>query len=309
MRDTLERWAAERGYHVAWGLPAVLAVAREDVLARRRAGELDAGFFAANLAEFEPQGAPLGWAAAVVVVVMPRPAHQIAFTVAGRQVDVVFPPTYVRYRPLFDEVRDDLRAHGLPGARVERVDVPLKSLAVRLGLVRYGRTNVTYDPDFGSYLQLFGYVTDAPLPIPPDWQPRAPELMPECAECSACLASCPTGAIERERVLLRGERCLVAVNENPGEWPEWVPATAHNAIVGCLSCQRACPANPKLPVERTGIVFSADETEALLQGRAGSGGPITDGIRAKLDRLGRVHEEPVLGRNLVALLEARALTA
>ncbi len=309
MGDTLERWAAERGYHVGWGPPSVLAVAREDVLSRRRSGELDSDFFAANLAEFESHRQPWDGARAVVVVVMPRPAHQVAFTVGGREVDVVFPPTYVRYRQLFEEVGDDLRAHGLPGARVERVDVPLKSLAMRLGLVRYGRTNVTYDPDFGSYLQLFGYVTDAPLPVAPDWRPRPPELLAECEDCSVCLASCPTGAIVPERVLFRGERCLVAVNENPGEFPAWVPASAHNAIVGCLRCQRPCPANPELPVERTGVVFTAQETEELLGGCAGGDGPIWDVIRAKLDRLGRVHEEPVLGRNLAALLGARAPAA
>ncbi len=305
MVEGLERWAAERGYRVGWGPPSVVATAREDVLSRKRSGELEGAFYAANLAELESCGPAWEGAAAVVVVVVPRPAHRVAFTVAGREVGAVFPPTYVRHRPMSDDVRDDLRTHGLPGARVERVEAPLKSLAARLGLVRYGRTNVTYAPEIGSYIQLFGYLTDAALPIAPGWRPRAPELLPECAECSVCLASCPTGAIAPDRVLLHGERCLVAVNEREGEWPDWVPRAAHNAIVGCLLCQRPCPANPELPVEETGIVFSAQETEALLAGRTDRDGPARDGIRAKLDRLGRMREEAVLGRNLRALLEAR----
>ena len=306
MDATLIRWATERGYRVGWGLPSALAVAREDVLSRRRSGELNPAFFDANLASFDSFETPWEGPATVVVVVMPRPAHLVTFTVDGRQVETLFPPTYVRYSPLFEEVRQDLQRHGLPGARVERLKVPLKSLAARLGLVRYGRTNVTYAPGFGSYLQLFGYLTDAALPLPEDWQPREPELLPECEGCSVCLAACPTGAIGEDRVLLRGERCLVAVNERVGEWPAWIPPSAHNCIIGCLLCQRPCPANPELPVERTGVVFTAEETEALLGDGGAREGPAWDGVNGKLERLGLPYEEQrVLGRNLRALLEAR----
>jgi epoxyqueuosine reductase len=305
MEGTLKRWAAERGYHVGWGLPSAIAAAREDVLSRRRSGELDAAFFQANLASFESFETPWDGPAMVVVVVMPRPAHTVAFTVGGRQVETLFPPTYVRYQPLFEEVRLDLQEHGLPGARVERLKVPLKSLAARLGLVRYGRDNVTYAPGFGSYLQLFGYLTDAALPLSEDWRPGEPELLPECEGCSVCLAACPTGAIGEDRVLLHGERCLVAVNERVGEWPAWIPPSAHNCIIGCLLCQRPCPANPELPVETTDVVFTAEETEALLCAGGPHEGPARDSVRAKVERLGLSHEEQqVLGRNLRALLDA-----
>jgi hypothetical protein len=83
-----------------------------------------------------------------------------------------------------------------------------------------------------------------------------------------------------------------------------MPPSAHNCIIGCLLCQRACPANPKLPVERTGVVFTAEETEALLGDGGVHEGPAREGIKAKLERLGQPYQEPVLGRNLRALLEA-----
>ncbi len=306
MVETLKRWAGERGYHVGWGRPSAIAAAREDVLSRRRSGELDAGFYEANLTTFDSFEAPWEGPATVVIVVMPRPAHVVAFTVDGRQAEAIFPPTYVRYQPLFEEVRQDLQERGLPGARVERLNVPLKSLAARLGLVRFGRTNVTYDPEFGSYLQLFGYLTDAQLPLPEDWRPSEPELLPECEGCQVCLATCPTGAIGGDRVLLHGERCLTVVNENPGEWPGWVPPSAHDCIIGCLHCQRACPANPELPITKTGVVFTTEETEALLHDGGVHEGPAWDGIKAKLERLGQPYQEPVIGRNLRALLQARA---
>jgi epoxyqueuosine reductase len=306
VQETLTRWAAERGYHIGWGPPSALAAAREDVLSRRRSGELDPGFFEANLAGFSSFEAPWEGPATVVVVVMPRPAHTVAFTVDGQEVETVLPPTYVRYKPLFEEVRLDLQAHGLPGARVDYLFVPLKSLAARLGLVRFGRTNVTYEAKFGSYLQLFGYLTDAALPLPAGWQPREPELLPECEGCSVCLAACPTGAIGEDRVLLHCERCLTVVNENPGEWPGWIPPLAHNCIIGCLLCQRPCPANPELPLERTGVVFTAEETEALLKDRDLHEGQAWQGIKAKLERLGLSYQEQqMIGRNLRALLKAR----
>ncbi len=306
MVETLKRWARERGYLIGWGRLAAVAAALEDVSRRQRSGELDPGFYEANLAAFKaPDAATWDRDASVVVVVMPRPAHTVSFTVDGAKIETVFPPTYARYDPLFEEVRLDLQKDGLPGARVERLRVPLKNLAARLGLVRYGRTNVTYAPGFGSYIQLFGYLTDAELPLPSDWRPREPELMPECEGCSVCLAACPTGAIREDRVLLHGERCLTDVNERPGPWPSWLAGSAHNCIIGCLECQRACPANPDLRVESAGLVFTAEETKALLDDGGVHEGAAWDGIRAKLERLGRSYDEPVLGRNLRAWLETR----
>jgi epoxyqueuosine reductase len=199
-------------------------------------------------------------------------------------------------------VAQDLQANALPqGSRIERVSAPLKSLAARLGLVRYGRNNLTYCPGFGSYLQLFGYVTDAPLPIPQGWQPSEPALLPTCESCTACRDACPTGAIGEDRVLLRAERCLTSVNENPGPWPAWLPRRALR-LVGCLSCQTVCPENAGLTVTESGVTFSPEETEAILADQADRVGSVREAIRAKLDRLGPLNEEAVLGRNLRALI-------
>ena len=68
----------------------------------------------------------------------------------------------------------------------------------------------------------------------------------------------------KDRVLLHAERCLTYINENPGPWPTFVPTRAHHCLLGCLLCQRSCPANSKLPIESTGVAFSREETEALL---------------------------------------------
>jgi hypothetical protein len=60
-------------------------------------------------------------------------------------------------------------------------------------------------------------------------------------------------------------------------------------------------------VETTGVVFTAEETEALLGDGGAHEGPAQGGVRAKLERLGLPYEEQqVLGRNLRALVQARA---
>jgi epoxyqueuosine reductase len=304
MVHALLRWAESRGYLVAWGPLTLVQSVRADLEQRRDAGEIEATFARDNLSfnSLPPPRATSEWR--LLMVVMSRPAHLLAFIVDGRPVEAILPPTYVRYRPTFEDVRLDLVAHALTASRVEQVDAPLKALASRLGLIRYGRNNLAYAPLIGSYLQLFGYATDADLPVDPAWRPREPCLLEECESCGMCETLCPTSAIAPERVLLHAERCLTLANETAGDWPAWAPASAHHCLLGCLMCQRSCPANPELPVENTGVTFDEEESATLLAGGERLG-RVWDAIRAKLETLGQPYQEAVIGRNLRALLEAR----
>jgi epoxyqueuosine reductase len=307
MNESLQRWAETRGYRVAFGSLEIVSRARADIIARRESGELEEGFFAAELAEVADGG--IGEAeGSVVVVARPSPALRVEFEAPGGRIDALLPPTYARYRASFEEVRQDIAANALPGAAVEHVVAPLKAVATRLGLARYGRNNVTYVDGFGSYLQLFGFVTDAPLADEIPESGFEPELLDECDGCTACSAACPTKAIAEDRVLLRAQRCITFANENPGPWPDWIPARSHNCILGCLLCQRACPANPRLPVESSGLVFSARETRALLDDHDASAGREANGIRVKLAWIGQPFSEPLLGRNLRALVTKRGVS-
>lgn len=298
MIETLQRWAADRGYRVAWGPTGVLAEARTALATCHARGELDERFWDEELAALaDPASVPGG--GSVVVVAIPAPAFSIAFERPGGRLAAVVPPTYVRYRARFEDVRRDLAGFGLPGARVEHLDGPLKPVATRLGLVRYGRNNLTYAEGLGSYVQLCGFWSNAELPARPLLSPR---LLDECATCGICAALCPTGAIADERMLLHAERCLTRANECPGEWPRWAGDGPHDCLIGCLACQRACPANPELPVEDSGLVFSEDETAALLAARPESTLPGEAGVARKLAWLGLSAQPDVLGRNLRGLL-------
>jgi epoxyqueuosine reductase len=300
MVEKLQQWAAQRGYRVAWGSRKVVESVRKEIADRRANLELNGRFFEGELTALIGEGRDDA-GRTVVVVAKPRPAHTVGFDFEGEVFDALLPPTYFRYRAVFEDVRVDLEANGLPGARVGHLVAPLKAIAGRLGLVSYGRNNISYAPGLGSYFQLCGYLTDADLPVLEEAERVVKPLLPECEGCSACLSMCPTGAITEERMLLRAERCLTFANENPGDWPEWVDPRVHNCLLGCLECQRVCPANPELPIEHTGLRFSANETRLLLSDDAVVHGNVETGIRAKLAWLGQTYSVPVLGRNLRAL--------
>jgi len=307
MNEQLERWACERGYRVSWGPAAVVSEARREIVERRANGEFEASFFHDELEGLASEDADPR-RKTVVMVAKPVPAHRIYFRLHGRRIETLLPPTYVRYRATFEDVRQDLERNGLAGAHVEHLDWPVKAVAARVGLVRYGRNNVTYAPGLGSYVQLCGFLTDAPLPVS-GHGPYPPALLDECAHCGACASACPTGAIDEDRVLLRGERCLTHLNENPGSWPQWLPASAHHCLMGCLACQQACPVNGELDVVDSGLEFSEEETRVLMEGLPESRGSAECGIRFKLAWLGQPYAEPVLGRNLKILLDAQARVA
>lgn len=307
-RTNLLRWARGRGCRVGWGPLGVVDAALSDVGSRGISRAVAAYAGEAISSEDSASLAARGLAS-VVVVVLPRPAHSVLFDRDEGAVEAIVPPTYVGYRDLFEEVRRDLQDDGLPGARVETLAAPLKQVASRLGLVSYGRNNVTYAPGFGSWFQLLGYLTDARLPVPEEWQPAEPALLERCRTCRACLKSCPTAAISEDRFLLHADRCLTFANELPGPWPDFVDPRAHHALLGCLLCQRRCPENPELPLETTGITFAREETAALLAEPEDRDGPAWTGIRAKLGLLGQPHSEDVLGRNLRALVAVREAPA
>ena len=241
------------------------------------------------------------------MVAVPRPAHRVIFTLDEGPLETVLPPTYVAYDQLPARLLHELM-DSLPGesARVALLRAPLKLLAARLGLVKYGLNNLTYVQGLGSYHQLVGFVTDTDLrgapPVPHD----GPELMAECHDCGLCREACPTGAIPEGRFLLRAERCLTFHGETFGPWPPWLLPSVHHCLIGCLKCQLVCPENRGLlRLESAEVSFGAEETRAILEEGSDRTGPAWDSIRNKLEVLNIQDDEPVIGRNLRALIEAR----
>lgn len=309
MFRAIQNWAAERGFRVACGGVRVLGEVREELIRRRAEGELEAGFHANNLGFFryERSSDNIADVKAIIVVAVPRPAHRLTFELETGSFEVTLPPTYMRYSALFMETRDDIIS-AIPALRghLEVLIAPLKAVASRLGLATYGRNNLTYIPEWGSYFQLLGYVTDLNMGVADSWRPEAVRLMPDCETCGMCTIACPTGAITDTRVLLHAEICTTLFSEQPGDLERELSA---DCVFGCLECQEACPMNSGLlRVVPAGVSFDRRETEAILGGRFGHACPEAVTASRKLEALG-LTEEPLIRRNLTHLIARRARIA
>jgi epoxyqueuosine reductase len=202
----------------------------------------------------------------------------------------------------FEATTKDLGvALGSLGFRVApALDLPLKRLAARSGLAAYGRNNICYAEGLGSHFSLAAYFSDIPCGHEP-WAEIRPA--PACDRCTACLRSCPTGAIREGRFLIDNERCLSFLNERAEDFPAWLPAEAHHALYDCLACQRRCPMNRKLADRVVGpVLFDEEETEALW-----AGVPVDElppALQRKARTLG-LHQWPpqAIARNVRALFE------
>jgi epoxyqueuosine reductase len=151
----------------------------------------------------------------------------------------------------------------------------------------------------GSYLLYDAYFTD--IPAPEDtW--RSVQNREECRTCKACIKNCPTGAILQERFLIDNQRCLSAINEMPGEFPDWLPKSVHHTLYDCLRCQEICPIN--LPYQNNvlrGIRFNETETAMLLESIPYE--EFSPEMKEKSSLLGLNRWLEAIPRNLRALLE------
>ena len=303
--ETIHAWAKKRGYRAAVGGISLLDDVRNTLQRRREAGEIEAGFYRDNLESLTwLDGIPLENPQSIIVVAVPIPAFILTFTAGDKTIETILPPTYVRYRKTFRDVRDDISgALSGSGFRTELLNAPLKALGSRLGLLRYGRNNVGYIDGLGSYFQLVGLVSDMPFDdeIP---APRPEEtLLPRCGKCRICAAACPTGAIEKERILIHAEKCYTLFSESANPIPEGLMPPTPKCIIGCLRCQELCPENKGLlRYENAPVSFDAEETGAFLGMKPEADNRAADSARSKFLELGLSEGLLLFRRNLKRLL-------
>jgi len=275
---------------------------REEIEGRHEQGLLKEEFYRNWLTRFvfeSPTSLPE--AKSLIVITVPQPQYRLVFTWKGEPRPFFIPPTYVRCNDTKKQVEKLLaEAVEAQGYGVERAKLPEKLLAVRSGLAAYGRNNISYVPGMGSFQEPVAFFSD--LPCEGDtWQEA--QMMESCENCTACLRSCPTGAISSERFLLHAERCITFHNEQPGDvpFPDWMDPSWHNSLVGCMLCQKVCPQNKEFVnwVE-DGPQFSEQETTLIVKGVPLDQLPAE--TAGKWKNLGLDEDYDIYPRNLRALL-------
>jgi epoxyqueuosine reductase len=211
---------------------------------------------------------------------------------------VIIPPTY--NFAIDNDVADLLKADLEPqGYQLQKVRLPDKLLAVRSGLAQYGKNNISYVKGMGSFQRPVVFISDLPCEAD-SW--GEPTVLEQCEKCSACMKACPTDAIGSDRFQLYAERCLTFHNERPNDFPDWLSPAWHNCLVGCMICQKVCPANKDVVkwIE-AGASFDDEETELILKGVSEERLPRE--ASEKLKKQGMMRYYDVLGRNLRVLIE------
>lgn len=270
-----------------------------DILSLKNEGLLDKEFYDMYMSKYKyglPESLP--GAKSLIIVAVPTTAIKLTFTHKGRPYRCIVPPTYADTVDIDKKVKSALEK-ALEGGRVVKAIFPYKTLAARTGLARYGKNNITYAEGCGSYHRLTAFYTDVDLETD-HWQQK--EVMSQCGDCELCLRACPTGAIKRDRFLLRADKCLTFHNELPSEraFSPSIKMSAHNAIVGCIRCQETCPMNQ---VNKDNIVegevYTEAETDYLLKGEFQN--EEAEEIMEKLECSGL--DLSIFPRNLIVLIE------
>jgi epoxyqueuosine reductase len=169
------------------------------------------------------------------------------------------------------------------------------------GLAEYGRNNICYVQGMGSFLQLIAAFSDLPCDHDPWLEPKA---LDRCHSCFACVRRCPTGAITKDRFLIRAERCLTYHNEAATDFPAWIDPAWHHCLIGCLRCQTVCPENKSLlGWFEDRAEFSETETNLMLQRVPLEQLPIE--TAAKLKSLKINEDYRLLCRNLSMILRGK----
>ncbi|MCX6561036.1 MAG: twin-arginine translocation signal domain-containing protein [Candidatus Aminicenantes bacterium] len=192
-----------------------------------------------------------------------------------------------------------------PGRKLSDISkrVPLKYLAGRSGLGRFGRNNLIFVDGMGSYNLLHAFVTDAKPAADPDVEL---EILDECRHCHMCDRICPTSCLSRTNFIVDAGRCLTLFNENSGDFPNIFLPSMHHVLMGCLKCQSACPENSRIP-ELTATLegVSEEETKAILKGTPSEA--LKQSLKKRLRLFPAVKPAdfgPILKRNLGALIRA-----
>ena len=201
----------------------------------------------------------------IIAVAVPCGESVIAFNNNGKKYYAAVSPNYINRdmidKKVFSEISLILKKKG----NIEQlIFVPMKSIAVKLGLAMYGRNNITYIPEYGSYFRIIVLVSDIENNKPFSTSDINSESMRICDNCFKCVGMCPVAALDKNQSVVDFEKCICRYNVTDKQFPLWIKPEMHNRLFGCMLCQEKCPANLKIDKPSTEIISEFDEKETEL---------------------------------------------
>ncbi|WP_299694440.1 tRNA epoxyqueuosine(34) reductase QueG [uncultured Vibrio sp.] len=119
---------------------------------------------------------------------------------------------------------------------VDSAPILERPLAQKAGLGWTGKHSLILDKDAGSWFFLGELLVNLALPVD---EPSTNQ----CGKCTACITSCPTGAIIDDGIV-DARKCISYLTiEFDGVIPEEYREAIGNRIYGCDDCQLVCPWN------------------------------------------------------------------
>jgi len=233
-------------------------------------------------------------AKSIIIISIPQRIEKLICHKGDQQIEIMIPTGYLAdgisdymvKRRLMDEIIQDQTK------QLEWSGLPLKTLAVRSGLAKYGKNNISYVNKYGSNHQLLGYYTD--MELADNWSSL--KLLRECKGCTICIKGCPNNCFKEDNFVVDIGRCLTLYNETSQDIPEFMDPKIHHTLVGCLKCQWDCPANEK-SIQQIDILaeLNNEETEFLLGESKDEA--MHKVIIEKLKRFGNAKNLPYFRRN------------
>lgn len=110
-----------------------------------------------------------------------------------------------------------------------------REIAKRAGIGWYGKNNSIINDKFGSFIFLGYMLTDLEIKFDN-------HIENKCGNCSICIDSCPTGAIEGG-YRINARRCISYLTQTKERIPYELREKMGVMIYGCDTCQLVCPKN------------------------------------------------------------------
>lgn len=239
-------------------------------------------------------------AKSILITAFPIMHMETGFAYQGKTYSFIIPPAYSPFTNFGGYPPADLEnLFRENNYRLINTFLPQKYLTVRSGLAKYGRNNISYIDEYGSYFFPDTFLTDMEYPED-EWSEF--KIMDECSNCTKCLHACPTKALNEERFIINAPRCITFCTEKSGEIPDDIGKRISSCWIGCMNCQSVCPMNKGGNKNKCHMVdFTESETEFFLNSEEKEEFP--QSIIEKLEKLYLLRYSDVLSRNLKLLIK------